>query len=244
VVHGSNRSGGGFFPGLDDRLFAFHVSHPPFAFDHLVVLFSHISLYFAFLFRFCVVTMVTRPAHINLILLALLLPGISGLAGCNLRKLGKDHDTATLRVHLECNPQLLDRVEKISVLRAAPMQISIERYPFLSEKQIESARVLDRDTGHVLSIKFNQEGTRLLEHYSALNSYKRFAIRSQFRQETNVFDRWLAAPVIRGRIGDGVLTFSPDASREECDVLVRGWNKVAGFKMPPENKKPAAAETP
>jgi hypothetical protein len=188
--------------------------------------------------------MVTRPAHFNLILLGLLIPLAAGLAGCSLLKLGKDHKTATLRVHLECNPQLLDRVEKISVLRAAPMQISIERYSFLSEKQIESARVIDRDTGHVLSIKFNQEGARLLEHYSALNSYKRFAIRSQFRQETNVFDRWLAAPVIRGRIGDGVLTFSPDASREECDVIVRGWNNVAGYKMPEDAKKPAAPATP
>ena len=40
-------------------------------------------------------------------------------------------------------------------------------------------------------------------------------------------NRWLAAPVIPSRIGNGVLTFTPDASREEADQIVLGLNNVA-----------------
>jgi len=39
--------------------------------------------------------------------------------------------------------------------------------------------------------------------------------------------RWLAVPSITQRINDGVLTFTPDCSREEADELVAGLNVVA-----------------
>ena len=38
--------------------------------------------------------------------------------------------------------------------------------------------------------------------------------------------RWLAAPLIRQRISDGTLSFSPDASREEMERLVFGLNEA------------------
>ena len=176
--------------------------------------------------------MVIRRWQFNLILAVLVLVG---LAGCSWLKPNPKKAKATLRVHLECNPQLLDRTEQVTVLRAAPMRITIEKFPFLSEALIESAQVIDQPTGYLLSIKFNQQGSRLLEQYSALNAYRRFAIRAQFRQETNVFDRWLAAPVIQGRISTGILTFTPDASRTECDDIVRGWNNSVGYKPAPES---------
>ena len=37
---------------------------------------------------------------------------------------------------------------------------------------------------------------------------------------------WLAAPLIRRPIADGVLTFTPDASREEAEKIVKGLNNV------------------
>jgi hypothetical protein len=39
--------------------------------------------------------------------------------------------------------------------------------------------------------------------------------------------RWLAAPVISHRIGDGVLVFTPDATREEAEEIALGLNNVA-----------------
>ena len=52
--------------------------------------------------------------------------------------------------------------------------------------------------------------------------------------------RWLAAPRISQRIKDGVLVFTPDATREEAERIVRGLNNVA-IKL--GNKpKPAKAD--
>lgn len=171
--------------------------------------------------------MVIRPLQFNLILLlafALL------VAGCKTSKSDPDKMIAMLRVHLETNPLHGDRSERICVLRSSPVWITIDKYPFLSEAHLHSARVIETDDGHVISLKFNQQGERLLEQYSANNSYRRFAIRSQFRLGTNVFDRWIAAPVIPGRIASGTITFTPDADRTESDEMVRGWNNAAGYK--------------
>jgi len=164
--------------------------------------------------------------------LILLLGVALALAGCQWFKPNPKKAKATLRLHLESNPQLFERTIKVKVVRAAPMELTVEKFPFLSEVQLESARVIDQPGGYLLSIKFNDQGSRLLEQYSALNSYRRFAIRAQFRQDTNVFDRWLAAPVIQGRITDGTITFTPDAERTECDDLIRGWNNTLGIKTP------------
>ena len=61
---------------------------------------------------------------------------------------------------------------------------------------------------------------------------------------TNVYDRWIAALLITRRIADGLLTFTPDASREEADAMVLGWNNVevttqAKSLLPADEKKPA-----
>ena len=39
--------------------------------------------------------------------------------------------------------------------------------------------------------------------------------------------RWLAAPVISHRISDGVLVFTPDATREEAEEIALGLNNVS-----------------
>ena len=39
--------------------------------------------------------------------------------------------------------------------------------------------------------------------------------------------RWLAAPLITGKNSTGLLTFTPDATREEAERIVRGLNNVA-----------------
>ena len=38
--------------------------------------------------------------------------------------------------------------------------------------------------------------------------------------------RWLAAPMINKRISDGNYVFTPDATREEAERIVRGVNNV------------------
>ena len=71
-------------------------------------------------------------------------------------------------------------------------------------------------------VQFDRRGTWLLEQYTTANRGRRIAIMSQFGQV-----RWLAAPKISKPITDGTLVFTPDATREEADRIVRGLTNVA-----------------
>jgi hypothetical protein len=61
----------------------------------------------------------------------------------------------------------------------------------------------------------------LLDGASA-NHNKRIAVFARFPES-----RWLASPIMRKHISDGIFTFTPDCTREEADHIVRGLNNVA-----------------
>jgi hypothetical protein len=73
-----------------------------------------------------------------------------------------------------------------------------------------------------IMVQFDRRGTWLLEQYTTAHRGRRIGIFSQFGDA-----RWLAAPMMNKRISDGVLVFTPDASREEADRIVLGLNNVA-----------------
>jgi preprotein translocase subunit SecD len=180
--------------------------------------------------------MVIHPLrfNINLLLATLLL----GAAGCQTPEQKQEKQTATLRIHLETNPLPLGQSEQIRILRHAPVSVTIEKSPFLHEGHLTSASLLETADGFALKLQLNQQGQWLLEQYTSANTRRRIAIRSQFRVGTNVFDRWLAAPMVSNRINDGVLAFTPDADRAEAEALVKGWNNTAHYK--PKDKTPKA----
>ncbi len=153
---------------------------------------------------------------------------LSLLCFCSCQSEGhkKKHMAATLRLHVEGNRFEKDRVEVISVLREHPLELTVSRESFLTEADVTEARVVEGNGGFALSIHFDHRGQWLLEQYSAGNKGKRFAIEVEFGPKMAA-KRWLAAPVISRRIGDGVLTFTPDASREETEQIVLGLNNVA-----------------
>ncbi len=191
------------------------------------------SLYFAYVLRFCVTTMVIRPSRFNIYLL--LAAALITAVGCKTFSSKSKKQIATLRVHLEAPHDPSELTEKVSVLRSSPISVKIEKTPFLNETHVTLASVIEANEEFIVSIQLNQQGQRLLEQYSSNNPQRRFAIRSQFRQGTNVFDRWLAAPLITRRISDGILSFSPDADREETGIFVEGLNNSAEVPKP---KKP------
>ena len=69
------------------------------------------------------------------------------------------------------------------------------------------ASVIDALGSFQIMIQFDRRGTWLLE-YTTAHRGRRIGIFSQFGDA-----RWLAAPVMNKRIADGVLVFTPDASR-------------------------------
>jgi preprotein translocase subunit SecD len=151
----------------------------------------------------------------NLYLLSLALA-----AGCQTGGAGKP--ATMLRLHLEVNRDGSDRNGPVVIGRAAPFVVNVERQPFLTESHIVSAAIVDDPQGGFqLRVQFDRRGTWLLEQYTTANKGKHCGVFSVFGQA-----RWLGAPLMERRIADGVFTFTPDASREEAERIVRGLHEV------------------
>ena len=145
-------------------------------------------------------------------------------AGCATGK-KSDKQTAALRVHIQ-STESISTGETIKVLRSQPMLVPIVADPILTESHVASASLLETPGGFAVEIKFNQTGTWMLEQYTGSNPGKHLAIFGQWSDKL-VDGRWLAAPVISHRIANGLLSFTPDASREEVEQFVKGLNNVA-----------------
>ena len=157
----------------------------------------------------------------NIYLALAILLGLAG--GC---ETSKKTQSAMLRVHIETSPDPTGTSQDISVLRSDPVLVTIKREPILSEANVVSAKVIDARGGFAIQVKFDENGTWLLEQYSAANPGRHFAIFGQWSEKVTD-SRWLAAPLISRRITGGTLAFTPDCSRQEADQLVLGLNEAA-----------------
>lgn len=131
-----------------------------------------------------------------------------------------------LRVHIEAGSSDAGSTQTISVLRAAPVLVTIVDEPILTEASLISAKVIDTPGGFAIEVKFDEISTSLLEQYTADNPGKHLVIFGQWGDKL-ANGRWLAAPLITHRISNGTLAFTPDCSRAEADQLVLGLNNVA-----------------
>jgi hypothetical protein len=168
--------------------------------------------------------MITVRGRFNLYLLLALVATIA--CGCRTHKNDKAKQLATLRIHLEAGPEATGHVLKVPIYRASPVDVQVEQEPFLTEAHVASAQVVNALGGFEIQIQLTRQGTWLLQEYSASNSGRHYAIFAQFGlkgKET----RWLAAPLFARIISDGLIQFTPDASREEADDIVQGLNNIA-----------------
>jgi preprotein translocase subunit SecD len=150
--------------------------------------------------------------------------------GCKTEESERKKIVSTIRVHLEARADPMGKTDAISVDRANPVKLTIDKSPFLTEGSVKEAKVVDVIGGFVLQLQLDKEGAMLLEEYTSANPGKHMAIFSQFRKagtkDINE-SRWLAGPRITGHITDGVLAFTPDATREEADMIALGLNNVS-----------------
>lgn len=129
---------------------------------------------------------------------------------------------STLRIHVESDAGTADRSSAISVHRASPILLNIDREVVLDERDVANALVVDQADGlFAVEINFNPHGTRVLERISVVNKGRRMALFSEFGEA-----RWLAAPMITARNTGGRIVFTPDATREEAQRFVRGLNNM------------------
>ena len=133
------------------------------------------------------------------------------LCGCQIVPATKVH-RARLRVHIETSPDSLGTSQTISVMRSDPVLVTIAHDPILTEANLVRAKVIDAPGGFAIEVQFDETGTWMLEQYSAANPGRHFAIFGQWGDKL-ADGRWLAAPLITHRIANGVLAFTPDASR-------------------------------
>jgi preprotein translocase subunit SecD len=132
----------------------------------------------------------------------------------------KKKEYSVMRFHLEVNADGTDRNGLTQIGRQSSFVVNIDKHFFLTELDMNRAQVADDGMGGFgIKVEFNQHGTWLLEQYTTANKGRRIAVFVEFGEV-----RWLAAPRITKRITNGVFTFTPDATREEAERIVRGLN--------------------
>lgn len=144
--------------------------------------------------------------------------------GCETTSTGKrGKEASTLRLFLEANADGSPHNATASVFRQKPFVVTINREPFLTELDLDSAEVVKADAygGFAIRAQFGRHGALLLENVTTVNRSRHLVIQSQFTES-----RWLAAPLITKRITDGMIVFTPDASEEEAQRIVRGLNNL------------------
>lgn len=169
--------------------------------------------------------MKTSPPCFKLYLTGCLLALLGGLwfTGCaSSEERARRKEASSLRLYLEEQFDTGDKTTLVPIYRANPTLVRINKQPFLDEGHLVDARVVDVVGGFAVVVKFDFHGALVLENVS--NSYRgrRVAIYGMFTDA-----RWLAAPVLHDKITDGRLVFTPDATREEAERLVRGLNNIA-----------------
>jgi hypothetical protein len=133
----------------------------------------------------------------------------------------KKKELSTFRIHIETNPDGSEKSGPVTIGRSDPFVVNVEKAAFITEYHVENASVIEGLGGFQIMVQLNRQGTWLLEQYSLASRERRAVIFSNFGQP-----RWLAAPKLSRRISDGVLVFTPDATREEADRIVRGLNNL------------------
>ena len=167
-----------------------------------------------------------RRFNLILALAVLLVP----LCGCKLLGFKSNEPTAALRIHMELSPDnaenKMNGAQTVSVLRSEPVQVTIDKNPILTERNLVAVKLINTPVAPAIEVRFDENGTWILEQYSASNPGRHFVIFGQWGQDLKD-GRWIAAPLITQRINNGILSFTPDMSSDEASNLVVGLSNVA-----------------
>jgi hypothetical protein len=169
-------------------------------------------------------------------------------AGCHSHGLHfGQKQVATIRLYLQTSDQTFSG-GRVYVTRAR-IPMTIERDPFLDESDLAQARLIDDPDGtYAIELAFNDHGSAMLDMKSIGNRGRCIAIFSHFPPpgtredpegtETSLPDPtapdkprrsgWISAVMINGRIANGTLRFTPDATRAEAQAIVTGLKNVIG----------------
>jgi hypothetical protein len=174
--------------------------------------------------------MMIRWLRFNIYLVLALAAALGWCGGCKSPEGQRKKVLSTFRLYLEARLGEPRAGEPVPLYREHPIKIRVEKEPFLTEGNVKSARVIEIVGGFALNVQFDRQGSWLLEQYTTGNKGRRFAVLSQWMTppEMNLSKaRWLAAPKLANPITDGQFTFTPDATRDEAELIAQGLNNVA-----------------
>jgi hypothetical protein len=146
--------------------------------------------------------------------------------GCQTEERKRRHQPTTISIHIEVHPDGTNLSQPVPIYREHPFMINVDKQGVLSEANIAGASVVDVVGGFAIKLEFDRQGAEILEQRSVESRSQRFAVFCQWGPGLKE-SRWLAAPIIARRITDGVLVFTPDATREEAEQIVLGLNNIA-----------------
>lgn len=129
---------------------------------------------------------------------------------------------STLRLYGAVKPDRTGRHQTIPIYRRTPIMLTVASQPFLDEGYVMEASVIETVGGFSLRVQYDKRGTGLLENATHRMRNQHIAIHSAFPES-----RWLAAPVVDTPISNGLLVFTPDATREEAERIASGLNALA-----------------
>lgn len=167
-------------------------------------------------------TMMRNFARFNIYLAAVLALALVTVTGCQTGK-KKDKDKAVIQLHQEAYTSGASDTERVAIYRENPIYVNVDKEPFIDSADITEAKVLEDLGGFVIQLRFNWRGSQILNGVTTANRDKRIAVHCIFNKEA----RWLASPVIRKPLRDGIFTFTPDCTRAEADHIVKGLNAEA-----------------
>jgi len=154
---------------------------------------------------------------------------LAPLCGCEYLK-HRNEPTGAMRIHIELAADnaagSMGAGETVSVFRSDPISVTIDKDPILTEANLVAAKVISTPDAPAIEVRFDENGTWILEQYSASNPGRHFVIYGQWGKKLKD-GRWLAAPLITSRMNYGILSFTPDMSRDEANQFVLGLNNVA-----------------
>jgi hypothetical protein len=84
-----------------------------------------------------------------------------------------------------------------------------------------------QDDGYAIQVEYDRHGTLALDTVTTEFRGRRLAVSCRFGTARSAVSRWLAAPYIGSSITNGVLIFTPNATRAESEQIVLGLNNVA-----------------
>jgi len=160
-----------------------------------------------------------RQFNTYLLLLAL---ATLGHAGCETSEAARQKKESTrLRFHLQANPRVGGATVPATIDRANPATLLVSETPFLDERDVDRAELMNLNGAYAIKVQFNRHGVFALDSASVTDREHKIAVFAQFGE-----GRWLGTITLSRRITDGTVMFAVDASPEEAERIVRGLNNT------------------